>query len=165
MPLILLNPIWIFTRNHVVRPYNIHIIYLKFRGPSSLDFHRIVTKLWTFSPRLLVYNKEKEKNPHHHISVFYLRQQGSSQLSIDTGPDNTQSPPALIASLIIVKPITIIIIIIRARWHYQCQYFYSRRVYSYVKLNLKASLFSWIFWFEDSLLTKIALLVLGVFTL
>ena len=54
---------------------------------------------------------------------------------------------------------------IRARWNVQCHYFYSGRVDSYVKLNFKASLFSCIFWFEDSLLCKIALLVFGLFTL
>ena len=48
---------------------------------------------------------------------------------------------------------------IRARWHYQCHDYYSRQVYSYVKLNFKASLFSCIFLFEDSLLCKIAFLV------
>ena len=34
-----------------------------------------------------------------------------------------------------------------------------------VKLNFKATLFSGIFWFEDSFLCKIALLVYGLFTL
>ena len=36
---------------------------------------------------------------------------------------------------------------IRARWEYQCHN-------SHIKLNFKASLFSCIFWFEDSLLCK-----------
>ena len=53
----------------------------------------------------------------------------------------------------------------RARWNFQCHYFHSRRVDSYVKLNFKASLFSCIFWFEDSLLCKIILLIFGLFTL
>ena len=55
--------------------------------------------------------------------------------------------------------VTIMRMSIRARWNFQCHYFHSRRVDSYVKLNLKASLFSCIFLFEDSLLCKIAFLV------
>ena len=54
---------------------------------------------------------------------------------------------------------------IRARWHYQCHYFHSRWVDSYVKLDFKASLFSCIFLFEAIFLGKSALLVLDVFTL
>ena len=51
----------------------------------------------------------------------------------------------------------------RARWEYQYHNFHLAHMYSYVKLNSKASLFSCIFWFWDSLLCKIALLWLLVF--
>ena len=72
--------------------------------------------------------------------------------------------PKLLASYIQYE-YTFLKMYIRARWNFQCHYFHSGRVDSYVKLNFKGSLFSCVFWFEDSLLCKIALLVFGLFTL
>ena len=58
---------------------------------------------------------------------------------------------------------------IRARWIWSKEIKLMKiktgHLKSYVKLNFKASLFSCNFWFEDSLLGKIALLVYGLFTL
>ena len=53
---------------------------------------------------------------------------------------------------------------IRARWEHQFLNLVSRCMYSYVKLNFKADLFSSTFWFERIFISKIELLLFSFFT-